>query len=690
MQMAWVACCVSVALNTANAQQTNEQLVERITVKGQISSLAVDKQLDLSEQVSADFREQLSKLPGVSINGNGGVTGIVQYRGLFGDRVLMNIDGAEIIGAGPNAMDSPMSHIISDANLQVTLYQGIAPVSAGAEALGGALEINDFNVGFSSGKWVSNGNLHLSAYSNQGSLVSFNADIKNNDTYLAVSADSQQSNNLKASDDRIIPNTFYERTGVKLKAGYKQQNHQLDLLIGQRNTNESGTPALAMDIIFIDSLWYRLQHSYQHSDQLVFSTKLFGNQNAHVMDNYQLRNPPMPAMSRLNTVDSSANGLTFDTEYNNAGHVFKAGLSVQHQTHDSLIENPINDAFFLLNFNNVKRDRQSVFLEVANENKVKQINYSAGVRISKVNMHADAINSNMVMMNPNVASLASEFNLADKNITHSLYDVVAKASIPIFAHLDVVISAGFKQRAPSYQQHFTWFPLGISAGLADGRNYLGNLDLQKESLKGMDLGFVYQQKNTNLLLNLFYNRIQDYIIGLPTTNNAAINIATMNNQAIPLQWQNIDATIKGVDASVSYQVNRALSLHAGLQYARGKQTTPVEDDLYRLAPLSGQVQVQWQQGEFAANLSAKLVSEQKYVAELQNESITPGYSVIDTSAQWFINSQWQLTLSIHNLLDKAYIDHLGGVNRVSGQSVAVGEKLPATGRNFGVNVSYQF
>jgi hypothetical protein len=36
---------------------------------------------------SADYRDSLQRLPGVSINGNGPVTEIPQYRGLYGDRI---------------------------------------------------------------------------------------------------------------------------------------------------------------------------------------------------------------------------------------------------------------------------------------------------------------------------------------------------------------------------------------------------------------------------------------------------------------------------------------------------------------------------------------------------------------------------------------------------------------------------
>ena len=43
-----------------------------------------------------DTGDMVKRLPGANINNNGPLTSIVQYRGLFGDRVNVLIDGVQI------------------------------------------------------------------------------------------------------------------------------------------------------------------------------------------------------------------------------------------------------------------------------------------------------------------------------------------------------------------------------------------------------------------------------------------------------------------------------------------------------------------------------------------------------------------------------------------------------------------
>ena len=105
---------------------------------------------------------------------------------------------------------------------------------------------------------------------------------------------------------------------------------------------------------------------------------------------------------------------------------------------------------------------------------------------------ADSIGSNMAMMNPNVAALQNAFNQSKRECNFALVDVVTHWHAPLNNHWTMLASAGIKQRAPTYSELYTWFPLGISGGLADGNNYIGNLSLTPETAKKLDLGLSFQ------------------------------------------------------------------------------------------------------------------------------------------------------------------------------------------------------
>ena len=45
-----------------------------------------------------------------------------------------------------------------------------------------------------------------------------------------------------------------------------------------------------------------------------------------------------------------------------------------------------------------------------------------------------------------------------------------------------------KTRAPSYIERYLWIPLNVNAGLGDGNNYIGNIDLDPEWSNQFELG----------------------------------------------------------------------------------------------------------------------------------------------------------------------------------------------------------
>nr|WP_136249607.1 TonB-dependent receptor [Ningiella ruwaisensis] len=675
----------------AAIDENKRDYLESIEVVGRVNSFVNESEMDLGAASSPDMRAQISALPGLNVNGNGLVSGIVQYRGLFGERVRVNVDGSEVIGAGPNGMDPPLSHLVGSLYQQITLHQGIAPVSAGTETVGGAIEVNEFSFDVNlNNTWRTEGGLTGSYMHNDSRALSALVFTTGYQKYFGVSADLQEGDNYESGDSRIIPSTFYERNAVKIRAGLEQGAHRLDLLVGKRNTNESGTPALAMDILFVDSLWYRLRHEYRANDNWRISTLLFGNQNEHDMNNYTLRQAPMPAMQRLNQTEADAAGVQSKVEIDSNAGTTEIGMDYLKRTHDSNISNPNNPMFFLLNFNNVQRSRISAFFEYTRQS--SDMKWQAGARVSEVSTSADAIATNMAMMNANVASLQNNFNMQTRTRDFSLFDLVAKISVPLFELPDwsFTASAGIKERAPSYNELYSWFPLGVSAGLADGRNYLGNLDLDKESANKIDLSVDYAQSNYALHASVFYNKVDDYILGTLSNNPAANMIAMMNNTLAPLQWNNTDAELSGFELRANFQLNEHWLFEGFVEYVRGKQTTPIEQDLYRLAPLNGSFNVHYSQDSWQWRLDARFAAAQNKVAEQQNERPSAGYVVLNSQIDYQVSERLSLSLIAENLLDKNYSDHLAGINRVAGTQVALGEQIPSPGLNLGAFVQYQF
>ncbi|MDZ7685419.1 MAG: TonB-dependent receptor plug domain-containing protein [Gammaproteobacteria bacterium] len=76
--------------------------------------------------------------PGANINRNGPLSGQAQYRGLFGPRMTVTVNGMRVTPGGPNWMDAPLHYLPAGLTDSVTMTRGIAPVSAGF-GIGGAI-----------------------------------------------------------------------------------------------------------------------------------------------------------------------------------------------------------------------------------------------------------------------------------------------------------------------------------------------------------------------------------------------------------------------------------------------------------------------------------------------------------------------------------------------------------------------
>ena len=683
--------CSGLLLLTATTGMVSHAMaeqIEHVEVVGQSTTSNSSIVLDNVQPQSPDLRDTLRRLPGMASNGNGPLTSIAQYRGLYGDRVQVNVDGAPVIGAGPNAMDPPLSNTFALPGTEIELYRGIAPVSAGMQTLGGAIKVsrNADALFDSTPAW--HGALNL-MHSEQGSADNFLGSFgyHSSDLYLQGFAATQQRDDVEDGNSNVIPNSYYDRNMFGLAAGARYGQHQWQGHYQRIDTDSTGTPALAMDIEFIDSEMYRLSYQWRDKNNGVLTVRANGNSNQHGMNNVDNRPMTMPMMARLNTVDSFARtyGVTWQAESD--WGTYETGFDWHHDEHNSVITNPQMNNLTINNFNGIENTTSSFYGQWGDE--ISDMNILLGARYTQVDTDAGDVSSSMAMMNPNVGMLVEQFNSADRKLDFDYLDVALHLNGQLSKHLQWQVALGHKNRAPSYTELYVWLPLGISAGLADGRNYLGNLDLNEETARQLDLGIHYQSSDMSFSPRVFYQRIDDYIVGNPSSNMPANMISTMMSGRPPLQWQNTDATLYGMDVEFRLALANELTLEMVASMVRGERGD-LEQALYRIAPASLITRLDWQKSQWTVSVESILVAEQTRVSEIQNEQSSAGYGVINAFASYQLNDTVSINAAVSNAFDKAYQSHLGGVNRVAGVAQPVGERLFAEGRTFSLALDVRF
>jgi iron complex outermembrane receptor protein len=291
--------------------------------------------------------------------------------------------------------------------------------------------------------------------------------------------------------------------------------------------------------------------------------------------------------------------------------------------------------------------------------------------------------SNEIMPMGMILADQNAFNSADRSFTDPLVDAAAAVSFKPDETTTVELAIAVKNRAPSLVERYLWTPLNASAGLADGRTYLGNLDLDPETSFQVGLGIEKHGKAWNVELTPFYQSVNDYIQGMP------INRLDANKNPV-LQYQNIDrAELYGVELAGAYDLNEDFSIDASISHVRGRNKD-TGDDLYRIAPLRGIVDLAWRHESWESHLEWMWADAQNHVSDVQGETASPGYGLLNFRLAKIFVKTLRVEVGVENLLDHRYADHLGGVNRVAGGDLDVGERLPGAGRFAYGSVSWEF
>jgi iron complex outermembrane recepter protein len=678
------AAIVLLATSTVAAQSLEET---RVVAHHDTRVVEIDSTL----VIAADAAALLKRAPGANVNSNGPLTGIPQYRGMFGQRVATSIDGMQLAPSGPNWMDPPLSYVTSSQLQSLQLYRGIAPVSVAQESLGGAVAAYSSRGEFlQSPDWQGSGRVLAGGQSvNGGSQLSLSMVAANANNRLKFSATDESANDAESARGDITP-TEYQRRRYDIGYGYQSGRHTLQIDYANNDTDAAGTPALPMDIQYFEGDVYGLNYTFDADDDLQVSARVYGSELQHGMSNYHLRTAPMDAMQRRNIASSDNLGFDLKSNWRDASGLWMAGVDGFQSDHQSDIDNPKNPMFYVDNFNDVQRKVLGVFVE-------RQQDFGAGfsgefgVRFNRVSMEAGEVNGTPAMMMPAAAALRDAFNSADRRQRDDNLDVVARLWVPLAKNTRLYAGVAQKHRSPSYQERYLWLPMQATAGLADGNTYTGNIELNPEVARQLEFGFDLTGAALSLSPRVFYSDVKDYIQGVPSElMPAQMTVMMMNNMngtanPAPLQFENVDAHLYGFDMDWSLALDQHWSLSGIVNYVRGERDD-IDDALYRIAPANITTRAQYSQANWRVELESVLYASQDNVSKTNSEQASSGYGLLNISALWQVSPQLRLALGIDNVLDKYYQSHLSGINRTNSD----GGRVPGYGQNLYGQLIYEF
>ena len=662
--------------------------VDEVIVIGRSVSTGL-AQIEVDREMLVDTATVLKDIPGANVNANGPVTGIAQYRGMYGDRVSVVIDHLGVVSGGPNAMDAPLSYVSPMITEELAVTRGIASVSHAPESIGGhvsaRLSRGEFAAagtalgGFVGSRYSGNGNISTSA----GRIT-----LATDRHKVSFVAEMDDGDDISTPVGVMRPSRLHRERG-DLSYAFANGNTSVLLFAGRLDTDDTGTPALPMDIRFIDTNLAGARATIDLNDTQSIELRLGWNDVEHLMDNFGLRQAPMAPRHRQSFTTGSGTQFSIAGLQALTDATLKFGVDATTAEHDATITNPNNAMFRVGNFVDISRDVVSAFAEWRGNSERGDV--ELGVRFRHVETDSGEVAASGMMgdMGTSVGLLADAFNAEKRNLSWGSIDALVKYRLHVASGTEWRFELGSKTRAPSYQELYLWLPMQSTGGLADGRTYIGSLDLDAERSNEITVGFGTDIGRVTVSPQVFYRRVDGYIQGVPSTNMVANRVSQMMSGVPALEFANVDAEIWGADIAWKIDLNDHWYVDGIASYARG-QRRDVDDNLYRLAPPNASASLTWEADRISVSAEVVGYAKQDKVSSFNDEAPTPGYGIANTMLVWNPSEALRLEARVDNILDKAYQDHVAGINRANGSDIPVGARLYGAERTVSAGVIWSF
>jgi iron complex outermembrane recepter protein len=697
---------------------------------------------------TSDTASLLRDLPGVSLQGGGGVSSLPSIHGLADDRIRTKVDGMDLISACANHMNSPLSYIDPTQVGQVQVFAGISPVSVGGDSIGGTILVDSPAAEFAApgaamlrkGEvgtfYRSNGNAwgaNLSATAASDTLsLSYQGATAESENYQAAKAFKPAGPAAAGRgwlDGDEVGSSSYESSNHALAIALQREAHLLELKMGVQDIPHQGWTNQRMDMTDNDSTQFNLR--YQGGfDWGLFEARAYDEQTRHDMDFgedklYWYGPGNVPGSDGVPGPISGgpngyAAGMPMDTEGRNTGLVLKGEIALregdvlrvggefQRYRLDDWWE-PSGKGMWPETFWNIhdgERDRLAAYGEWEREWDTQWLT-QLGLRHEQVEMNAGEVQGYNPMFSP---ADEAAFNAADRELTDHNWDLTALARFAPSAGERYEFGLAQKSRSPNLYERYAWSTHGMAMRMVnwagDGNGYVGNLELEPEVAYTLSASADWHDaggQQWSFKVTPYLTYVEDYIDGVRCDSNpdgSACNDAnlTRSDGFVYLRFANQSARLYGIDLSGSVELGEQAGLGrfsatGVLNYVQG-ENRDTGDDLYNLMPLNARLGLVQAWGGWTNTLEWELVDDKTEVSQVRNEVETGGYGLFNlrSSYQW---KQARLDLGIENLFDKYYHHPLGGAytgqgKTMSGTDVPWGVPVPGPGRSFYAGVTLNF
>lgn len=580
---------------------------------------------------ASDGSDYLKTIPGFSQIRNGGTNGDPVFRGMFGSRLRLLTDNGEVLGACSSRMDAPTSYISPENFDLLTLIKGPETVLWGPGNSAGTIRFERQQPRFD--QPGIQGTASLLTGSNQ--RWDENADISfgSEDGYLRLTGNKSRSDDYKDGNGNHVPSKW-DKWNADMALGWTPDKDTLLELSAGQGDGEARYAGRSMDGSRFkrESLGARFEKSNIGDVFDKFEANVYYNYANHIMDNYSLRSPGAMTKGMSHSMGSSmkmmmpmameldrrtAGGRMMGT-WNWSDFELRSGADTQLNTHRSKRKTGWEK--------NARFHDYGVFGELSwNATDLSKV--VSGARLDRVLVdNFTHVGSSQRTDTLPAGFVRFEHNLADR---------------PVMFYAGI----GYTQRFPDYWELFspTYGPDGTT-------NTFDKVKTEKTTQ--FDIGAQYKGENLESWVSAYIGRVNDFILFRYDPDNARIS-----------QADNVNATIMGGEAGLSYQLNESWKTDASLAYSWGKNTDD-KRPLPQIPPLEARLGLTWEKGNWSSTGLLRVVSSQHRIAINEGNVVgkdfdsSPGFTIFSANAAYKVNEYVRVSTGIDNLFNKTYSEHL--------------------------------
>lgn len=668
----------------------------------------------LRDQQAATLGDTLEGQVGVHTSFHGNVASTPIIRGLSGPRVMITQNGLDVSDVSRVGPDHSVASEVSTAQ-QVEILRGPATLFYGSGAIGGVVNVVDQRVPTDKetrGEWLLShdtvNSQELASFNlNTGTgNLAFHADgfWRDSENYEVPVAPEQDEHEEDHGGDFTVANSAEESSGYTLGTSYLLDNGYVGLSVG-RLDRKYGIPG----------------HSHGHAPE--------GEEvNVHAdlkQDRYQLLSEldvDLPLLRAIHTraayteyshaeIEDGTVGTVFSNEtselrvdllHQEIAH-WRGGVNLHYK--NSKIAAEGEEAF------TPPSESETLAVAIMEEKHIGDVLVQFGARIERVTIDADNVLLPDLAVHGHDEAETGEHE-HDAGTAGTRTFAVEQEFTPVSVSLGAVwdfrpgynvgVSLSRSQRAPSASELLSFGPHVGTRSYEVGALFelheedheahfeVGDAELDLEAANNIDLTFRKHEGELGIILNAFYNKVDNYYYQAATglfaesghdhDHAEGAEEEEAHEGELPVYlFTSADAILHGFEAQGIWQVTPSLKTTVFSDYVRAE----LDDGAYlpRTPPLRYGARLDYDWQKLSASLAWTHYGEQDQVAEL--ETPTDGYDWVDATVTYYLpvaSSEIALFLKAENLTDTEARVHTSFLKDIT----------PRPGRNFSVGLRGTF